>query len=168
MINFKEKLVLQFSAGYTLVAVADGGEEIVIRGEKAPIVIANLIDRFAWKKIAKIETMERDDFQWLDHAPPEEYKYDYQEDMTIYVLLTKEERVKSFLDKQKLPARLIKSLSKEVRKELLITKKQLQFIQFLLEGLDEFLIDEGELKSLTKREASALIKYLQTLKTPTP
>jgi hypothetical protein len=168
MVKFNEKLILQFAPNANVFTVSrDGEEPFVLKGGNATDTIASLLDRFAWWKIEITESMERDDFTWLGHVPLEA-RYDFQEDTVVRVFLVKEERVKSFFDRQPLPAKLLKALPKEVKKELLITKKQIQFIQFLLEGLDEFLIDEGELNSLTKREASALIKYLQTLKPSTP
>jgi hypothetical protein len=169
MIKFNEKIFISFHPNTNVFTVSrDGEEPFVLKGGNATNTIASLLDRFAWWKVEIVETMERDDFSWLGHVPLEA-RYDFQEDTVVRVLLVKEERVKSFFDKQKLPTKLLKALPKEVKKELFITKKQLQFIQFLIEGLDEFLIDDGELKSLTKREASALIKYLQTLEpSPTP
>jgi len=168
MIRFYETVSLEIKSTSITVSI-DGKEPVVVRGKNIPSIVARLLDSFTWEKIIMCHELVRDNFQWLGDAPiPPEHKYDYDEDNSLIIVLRKEERVKSFLDRQPLPARLLNALPVEVKRELFITKKQFQFIQFLTEGLD-VMISERELHSLTKKEASALIKYLQALQTnPTP
>jgi hypothetical protein len=127
--------------------VMEDSKPVVLKGESAPKEIARLLDKFAYKKISIEESWELDD----------------SHDTVVRIILTADERVKNYFERQPLPPKLFKVLSDEVKKELLITSKQFRFIQFLLEGLEEFLISEEELRFLTKREASELIKYLRTL-----
>jgi len=169
MIRFNESLILKINSSKSVIVSVDVKEPVVMRGSNIPSLIAKLIDGFAWEKIVMCHELVRDNFQWLGDAPPPEHKYDYDEDNSIIIVLRKEERVKSFLDKQPLPVKLLNALPADVKRELFITKKQFQFIQFLTEGLDDVMISERELHSLTKKEASALIKHLQALQTnPTP
>lgn len=162
-IQFKEKLILQFSSfGYVYKIIPDNGNVIVLKGEEGAAVVASLIDKYEWQKIDIHIDLERDNFDWLPEGEKisEEYRYDFKTEITLIVVLKKERRVKSFSDRQKLPKRLLNVLPKEIKSKLQITNKQLMYIENLLEEVD-FLIDEKELRLLTRQEASALIEMLK-------